>query len=59
LTSLVCAGDNQNSKVAVPDLSDLSDPDLSEPSGFQRGLAAEEILGATEMDGQIIFMIKW
>ena len=51
LTSLVCAGENQNSKVDVPD--------LSEPSGFQRGLAAEEILGATEMDGQILFLIKW
>ena len=34
-------------------------PNPNEPSGFKRGLTAEEILGATEMDGQILFLIKW
>ena len=44
-------GENQSNKVDVPE--------PSEPSGFRRGLVAEEILGATEMDGQILFLIKW
>ena len=34
-------------------------PDPSEPSGFQKGLDPEEILGATEMMGRILFLIKW
>ena len=34
-------------------------PDPNEPSGFSRGLTPEEILGATEMDGKILFLMKW
>lgn len=34
-------------------------PDPNTPSGFKRGLQAEEIIGATELDGQILFLIKW
>ncbi len=34
-------------------------PDPNEPTGFERGLEAEHILGATETDGQILFLIKW
>ena len=36
--------------------------DIVEPvqlSGFARGMKAESILGATEMNGQILFLIKW
>lgn len=36
--------------------------DVVEPvqlSGFARGMKAESILGATEMSGQILFLIKW
>lgn len=29
------------------------------PSGFAKGWEAEEILGATEKDGQILFLIRW
>ena len=29
------------------------------PSGFTKGWEAEEILGATEESGQILFLIKW
>lgn len=29
------------------------------PSGFAKGWEAEEILGATEESGQILFLIKW
>ena len=28
-------------------------------SGFEKGWQAEEILGATEIDRQILFLIKW
>lgn len=34
-------------------------PDPNEPSGFARGLVPEEILGATEMEGRILFLMKW
>ena len=42
-----------------PPGSKTEGPDPGEPSGFQRGLQAEQILGATELDGQILFLIKW
>jgi len=31
----------------------------NEPIGFERGFEAEEIIGATDLDGQIMFNIKW
>lgn len=31
----------------------------NEPIGFERGYEAEEIIGATDLDGQIMFNIKW
>ena len=34
-------------------------PDPNEPSGFARGLTPEEIMGATEMEGKILFLMKW
>lgn len=34
-------------------------PDPSAKSGFAKGYEAEEILGATEMNKQILFLIKW
>ena len=34
-------------------------PDPREPSGFERGYTPMEILGATEMEGQILFLIQW
>lgn len=34
-------------------------PDPDAPSGFKKGYEAEEIMGATEMNGQILFLIKW
>ena len=34
-------------------------PDPNEPSGFARGLIPEDILGATEMEGKILFLMKW
>ena len=33
--------------------------DSSELIGFERGFEAEEIIGATDLDGQIMFNIKW
>lgn len=34
-------------------------PDVREPSGFEKGYTPLELLGATEMDGQILFLIQW
>ena len=34
-------------------------PDPNEPSGFDRGFTPQEIMGATEMDGKILFLMKW
>ena len=31
----------------------------TEPIGFARGLDADEILGATEQSGHILFLLKW
>ena len=31
----------------------------NEPIGFERGYEAEEIIGATDLDSQIMFNIKW
>ena len=50
------AGDKVNGD---PPASKAEGPSPGEPSGFQRGLQAEQILGATELDGQILFLIKW
>lgn len=38
---------------------DHSEHEDNEPIGFERGLEPEEILGATEQDGQILFLMKW
>lgn len=32
---------------------------IKHKSGFERGLEAQDILGATEQSGQIFFLIKW
>ena len=34
-------------------------PDPNSPSGFKKGYEADQILGATEMNKQILFLIKW
>ena len=39
--------------------SQVDIPSPSPPSGFQRGLEPECIMGATEMEGQILFLVKW
>ena len=36
-----------------------SEHEDNEPIGFERGLEPEEIMGATEQDGQILFLMKW
>ena len=40
-------------------VEEQSEHEDNEPIGFERGLEAEEILGATEQDGQILFLMKW
>jgi len=35
----------------------LPNPDT--PSGFKKGYEAEEIMGATDMNDQMLFLIKW
>ncbi len=36
-----------------------SDEHFTMPYGFERGLEAEEIVGATEDGGRLMFLIKW
>jgi len=33
--------------------------DLSDPTGFERGLVPEAILGATDTSGELTFLVKW
>ena len=33
--------------------------EVDQVSGFERGLEAEKILGATEVDNEIHFLVKW
>ena len=40
-------------------VEEQSEHEDNELIGFERGLEAEEILGATEQDGQILFLMKW
>ena len=44
---------------APPPTSDGTDSEIPPLSGFAKGWEAEEILGATEENGQILFLIKW
>ncbi len=55
--SALSSGDGVNGDVSSSSRPDVPDP--TEMSGFQKGWGAEEILGATEMEGQILFLIKW
>ena len=58
-----------NPNVSIPDKEDelkggvkgdaIALPDTCIKTGFERGLEAETILGATEEGGQIMFLIKW
>ncbi len=56
-----------SSKVARPDLvsdqngedSNVEVPDPNLPSGFERGMDPECIMGASKVDGQVLLLIKW
>ena len=53
-------GDVDKKKNGSGDLKlDEETIDDNGPVGFERGLEPEEILGATEQDGQILFLMKW
>ena len=49
----------QEKNTSEPEGPKVEVPDPREPSGFERGFTPLEILGATEMDGQILFLIQW
>ncbi len=45
------------SKVNPTEEIELPDPD--DPNGFDRGLTPKQIVGATELNGHILFLIQW
>ena len=47
-------GENSEGEIPNPSL-----PNPNTPSGFDKNLIAEDILGATEVEGHILFLIKW
>lgn len=40
-------------------MSSANGQEVDQVSGFERGLEAEKILGATEVDNEIHFLVKW
>ena len=59
---LMTASSNANGSSpasAPPPTTDGTDSEIPPLSGFAKGWEAEEILGATEENGQILFLIKW
>ena len=40
-------------------MSAANGQEIDQVSGFERGLEAEKILGATEVDNEIHFLVKW
>ena len=40
-------------------MSEANGQEVDQVSGFERGLEAEKILGATEVDNEIHFLVKW
>lgn len=49
--------DNPPDRKGVPEEVGLPDP--GEPNGFDRGYKPKEIVGATELNGHILFLIQW
>lgn len=43
----------------VRNVTEVDRPDPEEPNGFDKNLTPTEILGATEVDGHILFLIQW
>ena len=59
LTSSSSNANGSSPAPAPPPTSDGTESEIPSLSGFARGWEAEEILGATEENGQILFLIKW
>ena len=51
-------GENDEQEMNMEAIED-EDLEVIGPSGFSKGWIAEKILGATEKDGQILFLIQW
>ena len=41
------------------EMNSTNGQEVDQVSGFDRGLEAEKILGATEVDNEIHFLVKW
>ncbi len=46
-------------KVDPNSTEEIELPDPDEPNGFDKGLTPKQIVGATELNGHILFLIQW
>lgn len=50
---------NDDDKSTTENEIEVNGQEVEQASGFDRGLEAEKILGATEVDNEIHFLVKW
>ena len=52
-------GDSEDSATPPPAKKTMHPGEEIKPRGFERGLQAEKIIGATDSAGELMFLVKW